>query len=159
MKHYVFKNNYKKLQIKIRLQGEEDAHKTLNYGDSISFNIERAATGKHIVKYGRAVVQQLDLNNGYSSDDINMPNTSLNRHDAITYKPNRAAGEMVLTDFGTASAAIIDRDGVAKNEPAVLFQTLAGETLTSVLSPFAIALDSLTPFYSTSTFLCGKTGL
>lgn len=111
-KKIILKNvDYSTIQLKIRLQNLTDpATLHLNPGNQIVLYYDK---NKQKYTYSGYVVQQLDLNDGSSSDDINF---SWSGNNNITYSSNDGNTRILIHDYvnsaGTKFYQFTDRDGI-----------------------------------------------
>ena len=141
---YVIHNNdYNTIPVKIRLddKGDPDAI-DLSVGESLTFSVRYGSEDATFYYHHDGddyKVQQIDLNDGDSSDDLNTPNQKYNDHNTLRYARGDGptdGGDLDIVNFSskTYEAKFNDGDGVDGGVKAVFEQTVSGGTMTLTIS-------------------------
>lgn len=128
-------NLYSDLQnFKIRLKDASDPSAyNFEVDQSISFQVKGATSNSNVYMTG-SIVQQLDFNDGSSSDDMNMPNSGgkYNDKNTITYQgKNGDVSTLVNFDTQTCSS-VTDDDGIDGGSPVLLESSVNTDPATEI---------------------------
>jgi len=130
-KYILYNQDYNAFTVKIRLKGTGDTSSTLSPGNQLQCEI-RYTNSKAKFYYNGHEVQQLDLNNGSSADDMNTPNSDYNSLNTLRYasaSPVISSGQGDLDVINFDSNIFVtnfqDNDGLAGGpKPAFFKQTV-----------------------------------
>ncbi|WP_257456512.1 hypothetical protein [Archangium lipolyticum] len=134
--YILFNHNYNVIPVKIRLKDASDPG-AINLGPSQSLTFEvRYSGGKAKFYYTNKEVQQIDLNNGSSSDDLNTPNSDNNGYNTLRYVPSnrQGASDIINFDVNTFETLFTDNDGIAGGGTAIFTQAIQGSAIRTALS-------------------------
>ena len=141
---YVIRNiDYSAISVKIRLEDKGDPDTiSFNPGESLTFDVSYSgdeATFYYHHDGDDYKVQQIDLNDDHSSDDLNTPNQDHNDHNTLRYARGDGAtdgGDLDLINFTskTYETDFKDGDGVDGGVKAAFQQTVDGSVMTLELS-------------------------
>ena len=128
--------DYNTIGVKIRLEGTGDPD-TISFGpgDVLSFDVVYSGSDAKF-KYGGHEVQQIDLNDGDSSDDLNTPNHDHNDHNTLRYVPGASEGDLDIVDFSSKTyvESFNDKDGIDGGIKANFEQTVSDDIMTLEIS-------------------------
>lgn len=131
---YILHNkDYNIIPVKIRLEQASDPSTIhLGPGQQIVFDIKYSGA-KAKFYYTNTEVQQIDINDGSSADDLNTPNADHNQYNTLRYKSgNTAPGnetDVINFDARTYATSFGDIDGVAGGPQATFKQTMEGSAI------------------------------
>lgn len=138
---FELRNEYAVLNMRVRLEGEKDRDDEFHMDDSRVYDVRYVdANNTHVLLDGHKI-QQLDLNDGSSADDLNMPRADddkFNQANSIQYVAASGAVDEAyqLVDF-TAGTTVdgADHDGIADDRTtAKLITTLSADGTRLILT-------------------------
>lgn len=136
-KYILANKDYNSFAVKIRLKGTGDPSPiTLSPGNQLECEI-RYTSSKAKFYYSGHEVQQLDLNNGGSSDDLNTPNSDNNSYNTLRYVPGSGIGsqgalDVINFDSNTFVKDFQDNDGLAGGPKPAFFTQGAEASLSAI---------------------------
>ncbi|GHC67716.1 hypothetical protein [Limoniibacter endophyticus] len=138
--YFRLENKYKDLFFKIRLKNSVDEKVLLPKNESLRFEFA-TYNEKPVVLHGNKIVQQLDFNNGWPSDDLNMPNTKFNSSSTIKYKSGKSLPETIAVNLHARKdgsqhvseylPSAVDQDGIDDGPAAQILFLFNDDTLTA----------------------------
>lgn len=132
----LYNKDYNIIPVKIRLKNASDPG-AINLGPTQSLTFEvRYSSGKAKFYYTNKEVQQIDLNNGGSSDDLNTPNSDNNSRNTLRYNPGSPQGvtDVINFDVNTFEKTFTDNDGIDKGVRAIFTQSIQGSAIQAAIS-------------------------
>lgn len=139
----IYNKDYNSIPVKIRLADKGDpGTKELAPGQSLNFSVRYSGDDATFYFHhdgGDYKVQQIDLNDGDSSDDLNTPNQKYNSLNTLRYKRGDGmtdGGDLDVVNFSSSTyePTFRDGDGIDKGPTASFKQTLSGSTMTLEIS-------------------------
>src|SRR5882757_6037440 len=128
--YVLYNQNYNVIPVKIRLKGANDPGAiNLSPGNKLLFEI-RYSSGQAKFYYTGKEVQQIDLNNGNDSDDLNTPTSDNNKYNTLRYRQGQLAPnseeDVINFNSNTYVRSFGDIDGVDGGPGAMFTQTIQG---------------------------------
>lgn len=128
--------NYPDLDVKIRLEGASDDTLTLSSGGSITLDAVHSG-GNVTFNYDGHKVQQIDFNNGKSSDDLDFNGYNHSTSQTVTYNSGDSSGSIdtaIDLSKGQYLTFWMDGDGIGGEGLTQFEQELSGSILNLTIS-------------------------
>ncbi|MFE2041620.1 hypothetical protein ACFXAZ_11935 [Streptomyces sp. NPDC059477] len=135
---FELRNEYALMRVRVRLEDADDYDDEFHTDESRVYDVRYEDKDNTHILTGGKVIQQLDLNDGSSADDLNMPRTGskFNENNSIQYVGASGVKDEVyqLADFTSGDLITgVDHDGINDDHTNAVFTPTVSEDATRLI--------------------------